>query len=127
MKDAALDLVIAALEQIRETSDRLPRASRSALAGLQSDMLEFGSPSLPAVASAEGGGRVDAHFAPWFDQTFPTHRAKAFEKQELNHTIIGESSSRQDTRIVQNKHIARSQECFQFAKLPMLNCLLGTM
>ena len=35
MKEPALDLVIAALEKIRQTSERLPRASRSALARLQ--------------------------------------------------------------------------------------------
>jgi len=35
MNEPALDLVIAALEKIRETSDRLPRASRIALARLQ--------------------------------------------------------------------------------------------
>jgi len=35
MNEPALDLVIAALERIRETSDRLPRASRIALARLQ--------------------------------------------------------------------------------------------
>jgi uracil-DNA glycosylase len=35
MNDPALDLVIAALEKIREASDRLPRASRIALARLQ--------------------------------------------------------------------------------------------
>src|SRR5436189_5182301 len=36
MNEPALDLVIAALEKIRETSDRLPCASRIALAQLQS-------------------------------------------------------------------------------------------
>ena len=35
MKGAALDLVIAALEKIREASDQLPRASRTSLARLQ--------------------------------------------------------------------------------------------
>ena len=35
MKEPALDLVIAALERIRETSDHLPRASRTSLARLQ--------------------------------------------------------------------------------------------
>jgi DNA polymerase len=35
MKEPALDLVIAALEKMRETSDRLPRASRISLARLQ--------------------------------------------------------------------------------------------
>jgi uracil-DNA glycosylase len=35
MNEPALDLVIAALEKIRDTSDRLPRASRIALARLQ--------------------------------------------------------------------------------------------
>jgi uracil-DNA glycosylase len=35
MMQPALDLVIAALERIRETSDRVPRASRTALAQLQ--------------------------------------------------------------------------------------------
>ncbi|HUE50635.1 MAG TPA: uracil-DNA glycosylase [Candidatus Dormibacteraeota bacterium] len=35
MNEPALDLVIAALEKIRETTDRLPRASRIALARLQ--------------------------------------------------------------------------------------------
>src|SRR5882724_10934485 len=36
MMQPALDLVIAALEKIRETSDRAPRVSRNALAQLQS-------------------------------------------------------------------------------------------
>lgn len=35
MQEPALDLVIAALKKIRETSDRLPRASMSSLTGLQ--------------------------------------------------------------------------------------------
>src|SRR5438445_12777031 len=35
MQEPALDLVIAALKKIRETSDRLPRASRSSLTRLQ--------------------------------------------------------------------------------------------
>src|SRR3984893_12405135 len=35
MQEPALDLVITALKRIRETSDRLPRASRSSLARLQ--------------------------------------------------------------------------------------------
>ena len=35
MSQPALDLVIAALEKIREKSDRAPRASRTALARLQ--------------------------------------------------------------------------------------------
>src|SRR5207247_8932145 len=36
MKEPALDLVVAALRKIRETSDHLPRASRISLAQLQS-------------------------------------------------------------------------------------------
>src|SRR2546426_6933082 len=35
MNEPALDLVIAALERIRETSDRAPRASKAALAQLE--------------------------------------------------------------------------------------------
>src|SRR5262249_60216420 len=37
MTQPALDLVIAALERIREKNNRTPRASRSALARLQAD------------------------------------------------------------------------------------------
>ena len=36
MTQPALDFVIAALEKIRESNDRLPRVSKSVLAGLQS-------------------------------------------------------------------------------------------
>ena len=39
MHQPALDLIIAALEKIRESSDRAPRASRTALARLQTDPL----------------------------------------------------------------------------------------
>src|SRR4029450_326650 len=39
MTQPALDLVIAALEKIREKSDRAPRASRTALARLQAGPL----------------------------------------------------------------------------------------
>src|SRR5437763_15185542 len=39
MAQPALDVVIAALEKIRESSDRAPRASRTALARLQTDPL----------------------------------------------------------------------------------------
>src|SRR5213592_1709716 len=42
MTGPALDFVIAALERIRQTSDRAPRASRTALARLQAEVLQKG-------------------------------------------------------------------------------------
>ena len=50
----ALDLVIAALETIREKSDRAPRASKSALARLQT--VDSIAVSLPAAPEASEGG-----------------------------------------------------------------------
>lgn len=51
MTQAALDLVIAALERIREKSDRAPRASRTALTRLQA--ADFASVSFVAVANPD--------------------------------------------------------------------------
>ena len=56
MKEPALDLVIAALDKIRKTTDRLPRASRSALARLHvagpvAASVREASPDGPASAS----------------------------------------------------------------------------
>ena len=51
MMQPALDLVIAALERIREKSDRAPRASRIALARLQA--ADFASVSFVAVANPD--------------------------------------------------------------------------
>ena len=55
MTEPALDLVIAALEKIRETNDRFPRASRTVLAHLQatSPVAVF----LPATPKSNEGGR----------------------------------------------------------------------
>src|SRR5947207_5628173 len=44
MTGPASDFVIAALERIRQTSDRAPRASRTALARLQADVLQKAGP-----------------------------------------------------------------------------------
>ncbi len=52
MQEPALDLVIAALKKIRETSDRLPRASRSALSGLQFVEPAIGATSAPQTTTA---------------------------------------------------------------------------
>jgi uracil-DNA glycosylase len=54
MTQPALDLVIAALERIREKSDRAPRASRTALARLQEAPV---AASLLAVPEPREGGR----------------------------------------------------------------------
>ncbi len=56
MTEPALDLVIAALEKIREASARAPRASRTALARLHGVTIEMGSarPGL-VLSEAEGG------------------------------------------------------------------------
>ena len=59
MKEPALDLVIAVLDKIRQTSDRLPRASRSALARLHvagpvAASVREASPDGPASASPAG-------------------------------------------------------------------------
>ena len=54
MAEAALDLVVAALETIREKSDRAPRASKAALARLQS--IDSISVSLPAAPKPSEGG-----------------------------------------------------------------------
>jgi uracil-DNA glycosylase family 4 len=56
MQSAALDLVIAALQKIRETNDRLPRASWTTLAELQSGTVQNGRARPELVLSeAEGG------------------------------------------------------------------------
>jgi DNA polymerase len=57
MKEPALDLVIAALDKIRKTTDRLPRASKSALARLHvagpvAASVREASPDGPASASS---------------------------------------------------------------------------
>ena len=54
MTKPALDLVIAALETIREKSDRAPRASKAALARLQT--VDSVAVSLPAAPEAGEGG-----------------------------------------------------------------------
>src|SRR5438876_1757023 len=54
MTQPALDLVIAALEKIRESSDRAPRASRSLLAQLQTAPRV--AASLPATPKSHEGG-----------------------------------------------------------------------
>src|SRR5215469_5556345 len=43
---------------------------------------------------------ANAHFPSRFDQTFPTRRTEAFEKQKLNHSIVRESPSWKNTRVV---------------------------
>src|SRR5438034_10208891 len=54
MTGPALDFVIAALERIRQTSDRAPRASRTALARLQAEVLQKGrTQALTAPNKAE--------------------------------------------------------------------------
>src|SRR5947207_4431183 len=54
MTGPASDFVIAALERIRQTSDRAPRASRTALARLQADVLQkAGTQPLTAPNRAE--------------------------------------------------------------------------
>lgn len=55
MIQPALDLVIAALERIRETSDRAPRASRNTLVRLQA--LSFGAVSLLATQKPREDGQ----------------------------------------------------------------------
>jgi uracil-DNA glycosylase family 4 len=56
MQSAALDLVITALQKIRETNDRLPRASRTTLAELQIRTIQNGRAQPELVLSeAEGG------------------------------------------------------------------------
>jgi uracil-DNA glycosylase len=56
MQSAALDLVITALQKIRETNDRLPRASKTTLAELQIATIQNGMAQPELVLSeAEGG------------------------------------------------------------------------
>jgi uracil-DNA glycosylase len=56
MQSAALDLVITALQKIREMNDRLPRASRTRLAELQIGTIQNGRAQPELVLSeAEGG------------------------------------------------------------------------
>ena len=57
MQEPALELVIAALEKIRETRDRLPHASRAALSCLQSIAPEI---DLARAAPAPNGGEDGA-------------------------------------------------------------------
>ena len=56
MTQPALDLVIAALEKIRESSDSAPRASRTILGGLRP--ADFSAVSLPAASELREGGRA---------------------------------------------------------------------
>src|SRR6187399_1075129 len=55
MTQPALDLVIAALEKIRDSSDSAPRASRTILGRLRP--ADFVAVSLPAAPELRGGGR----------------------------------------------------------------------
>jgi uracil-DNA glycosylase len=55
MTEPALDLVIAALERIRESTDRAPRASRTVLAQLQAETIHNGRARPPAFAEATAG------------------------------------------------------------------------
>ncbi|HXI74143.1 MAG TPA: hypothetical protein VNG94_01065, partial [Pyrinomonadaceae bacterium] len=57
MTQPALDLVIAALEKIREKSDRAPRASRTALARLQAGPV---GASLPEACTSRKERRLQA-------------------------------------------------------------------
>src|SRR5947207_16001264 len=54
MTEPALDLVIAALERIRESTDRAPRASRTVLAQLRTVSVAI---SLPATPKSNEGAR----------------------------------------------------------------------
>ena len=70
MTKPALDLVIAALETIREKSDRAPRASKAALARLQSpDSLSVPLPGAPEPS--EGGLETSAPFTRFRSATLP--------------------------------------------------------
>ncbi len=63
MKEPALDLVVAALRKIRETSDHLPRASRISLAQLQSvapNKADLLAPIRERVRVCTGVGNPDA-------------------------------------------------------------------
>jgi DNA polymerase len=69
MTEPALDLVLAALEKIRESNDRLPRASRRMLAQLQ---------AVPAVAAR-----------PLALRTRPTHKAAAWQAAHATPKAFG--------------------------------------
>jgi DNA polymerase len=70
MAEAALDLVMAALETIREKNDRAPRASKVALARLRS--VDSISVSLPAAPEpSEGGLETSAPVAHIHSATVP--------------------------------------------------------
>jgi DNA polymerase len=56
MQSAALDLVITTLQKIRETNDRLPRASRTTLAELQIGTIQNGRARPEPVLSEAAGG-----------------------------------------------------------------------
>ena len=75
MMQPALDLVIAALERIREKSDRVPRASRTALARLQ---------AAPATL-AQGAALRTAHATPAdaVESAVPSGDAGARNKADL--------------------------------------------
>jgi len=73
MTEAALDFVVAALEKIRETNDRLPRASRIVLARLQTSNPV--AASLPATSKSDEGG-WEAH-ASLTEQRLQPGRNKA--------------------------------------------------
>jgi DNA polymerase len=76
MTEAALDFVIAALETIREKHDRSPRASKAALARLQT--VNFLAISLAAVPeSGERGVETSAQFTGLRSARAPQTSAKA--------------------------------------------------
>jgi DNA polymerase len=56
---SALDLVTRALEQIRETSDHPPRASRTVVNRLGLDLNRFPRKEEPATAPGEGSRKID--------------------------------------------------------------------
>jgi len=74
MMQSALDLTIAELEKIRETSDHLPRASKNALAQLQST---YSAVASATVTPALRQGRRDADMLPGKSRLRHTESNKA--------------------------------------------------
>jgi DNA polymerase len=82
MIQPALDLVIAALEKVRETNERAPCASRSALAQLQSTYST--AASMPRAQESN-----EAHISPTGQQVQQTSSAKAKSLASVRKRVCG--------------------------------------
>jgi DNA polymerase len=82
MTEPALDLVIAALEKIRETNDRLPNASNSVLARLQTAR-RFALRTAHATPNAFGAVESDSSAGALAKEDVPSGQSRVPNKEEL--------------------------------------------